>query len=169
MNAIYSPLPPVALFGAISAYSLMIVRFVKNPPAAPADTLVCVRHDASEWRCELPRAGVLPALAARFVVESTLGWSDGWFGSLATAGYPDENIIHARQSETLARLLQAEQWGGASPPDIFRQKLADACETSGMPAPRLTDNQLATLRTGLRAFGAKWRPLNAGQEHTAKW
>lgn len=147
----------------------MIVRFVKNPPAAPADTLVCLRDNTPEWQCDLARAGVLPVLAVRYVIESTLGWSDGWFGTLAAKGQPDATTPQARQGELLARLLQAEQWGGATSPDTFRQKLAAACAADGLPSPALTDDRLATLRTGLRAFGAAWRPLVAGQEHTTKW
>lgn len=147
----------------------MIVRFVKNPPAAPADTLVCVRDDGSEWSGDLSRAGVLPVLAARLVVESTLGWTDGWFGTLARGGEPDDTVMPARQSRLLAALLQAEQWGGASTPDAFRQKLAVSCSDEGVTAPALTDDQLARLRTELRAFGAIWRPLVAGRHHDVRW
>lgn len=147
----------------------MIVRFVKNPPAARADHLTCTRADGSTWETELPRAGVLPLLAMRHVIESGLGIQQGWFGSVARSGEPDESTDDARISLILAHLAQAEQWGGASAPDVFRQKLSAACADAGLPAPRITDQQLAHLRDALRAFGAIWRPLNAGQLHETTW
>ncbi|MFH1497625.1 MAG: hypothetical protein ABII82_07340 [Verrucomicrobiota bacterium] len=147
----------------------MIVRFLKNPPAARADHLTCTRADGTTWETELPRAGVLPLLAMRHVIESSLGLKQGWFGSVARSGEPDDRSDDARISLILAHLTQAEQWGGASTPDVFRQKLAAACADAGLPAPDITDRQLADLRADLRAFGALWRPLNAGQYHETTW
>lgn len=145
----------------------MLVRFRKNPPGAPADHLACLRDDGAPLHAtDLPRAGVLPVLAVRFVIETTLGWADGWFGSVARDGRPDDTTDTARQSRILSDLLQAEQWSGPTPPDAFRQKLAGACSADhGLAPPPLSDDQLAALRAALRAFGAVWRPLGPGQTH----
>lgn len=42
----------------------MLVRFTKNRPEAPADTLTCVRPDGSTTTREMPRQGILPRDAA---------------------------------------------------------------------------------------------------------
>ncbi len=149
--------------------NLMIVRFLKNPHAAHADHLTCVLPSGKSWESPLPRAGVLPLLATRYVIESTLGWTIGWFGSVAKQGEPDDTTLQARQSQTLADLLQSEQWGGASSPEIFRQKLAASCAGANLSTPALSDEKLSTLRTALRTFGAAWRPLNVGEMHEVNW
>lgn len=147
----------------------MIVRFLKCPPAAQADQLTCVRDDGSVRVFPLPRAGVLPLCAVRCVVEATLLMGGGWFGTVAQVGEADETTDQARLSLILANLIQAEQWGGATSAEDFRQKLGAACVDAALTAPALTDVQLAQLRASLRTFGAAWRPLSVGQSYEIIW
>ena len=154
----------------------MLVRFTKNAPAAPADTLGCVRPDGTMTQGDLPRQGILPHDAFHFVVESTLGWRDAFFGQVArgatldqtTAKLHDAKIdwvknAQALQSEALVECLQANQWGGASDPATFAATLIAACRRRGVPPPDIDAEELASVRTALREFGAAWRPLNPGQ------
>ena len=67
----------------------MLVRFTKNTPSAPADTLVCERPDGSTLQGTMPRQGILPHDAFHFVVETTLGWRDAFFGQIAAGAAHD--------------------------------------------------------------------------------
>ena len=64
----------------------MLVRFTKRAPAAAADSIVCVRPDGSMTSGGMARQGILPHEAFHFVVESTLGWHDAFFGHVARGG-----------------------------------------------------------------------------------
>lgn len=153
----------------------MLVRFIKQAPAEAADAISCVFSDGSTLNGVMPRQGVLPHEAFHFVVERTLGWHDSFFGQVAqgtkleevTAKLHDPNIdrtknIQALQSESLIECLQAEQWGGTVDPALFAHNLIVACRRRGVPPPDITPDEIAAVRTGLREFGAAWRPLPAG-------
>src|SRR3954465_7022268 len=112
----------------------MLVRFTKNDPTAPADSLTCVRPDGSTTGGEMPRQAILPHDAFHFVVETTLGWRDAFFGQIAGGASLDHVVakLHgekidwsknqrALQSESLVECLQAEQWGGAADPALFAE------------------------------------------------
>ena len=153
----------------------MRVQFIKGVPAARSDQLVCLRDDGSRTTGEMPRQGILPHDAFHFVVESTLGWGDAFFGQVArgrsldpladkTAGTKTDwaKWPRALQAESLVECLQAEQWGGASDVATFAATLAVTCRQRGVRAPALGAADLARIRTALRDFGAAWRPLPPG-------
>jgi hypothetical protein len=153
----------------------MLVRFSKNFPPAEADALTCVRPDGSATTASLRRQGILPHEAIHFVVEDTLGWHDAFFGHIAR-GESLEKVaarLHGRsaqwskmtqalQSEALVECLEADQWGGASDPAAFAEKLVNACRRRGIPPPDITAEELDRVRVALREFGAAWRPLAPG-------
>jgi hypothetical protein len=154
----------------------MLVRFTKNVPSAPADALTCLRTDGTRTSGALPKQAILPQAAFHFVIETTLGWRDGFFGQIAagadfasvTAIFQAAQKSPAKtprllQTEALVARLAAEQWGGASEPAAFAVKLAAACKKARVPALALTPEELARIRTALREFGAAWRPLTPGQ------
>ncbi len=154
----------------------MLVRFTKNAPTAKADTLTCVRPDGTSTRGDMPRQGILPHDAFHFVVETTLGWRDAFFGQIARGASLDHvtTKLHdvkidwskntqALQSESLVECLQADQWGGASDPATFAEVLIVSCRRRGVPPPDINAEELASVRVALREFGAAWRPLSPGQ------
>lgn len=141
----------------------MLVRFEKHPPSASADLAVCLLLDGTSTLLPLPRAAVLPLLAVRLVIESTLPLPEGFFGRLALQTPDPEASPQAHQSALLAPLFQAEQWTGPSSPETFLANLAAAALTAHLPPPSLSAPQLAELRIALRTFGAAWRPLGPGQ------
>src|SRR4051812_50069139 len=110
----------------------MHVRFTKNPAAAKADLLVCVRLDGTATKREMLRQGILPHDAFHFVVESTLGWRDALFGQVARGAALEHvavklhgvriegaKLTQGLQAESLIECLQAEQWGGPADPAAF--------------------------------------------------
>jgi hypothetical protein len=153
----------------------MLVRFVKNAPAADADVIACIFPDGTRTSGPMARQGVLPHEALHFVVEKTFGWRDAFFGQIqlgagieaVTAKLHDPKIDRAKntqalQSESLVECLQAEQSRGASDPATFAHNLILTCRRRGVPPPDITADELALVRTALRDFGAAWRPLPAG-------
>jgi hypothetical protein len=153
----------------------MLVRFTKNPPAAAADTLTCVRPDGVSTSADMARQGILPHEAFHFVLESTLGWHDAFFGEVARGddlpavasklhdprvAWP--RLTQALQSESLIECLQTEQSAGAMDPATFAENLIAACRRRGVPPPDITPEELGRVRVGLREFGAVWRPLAPG-------
>lgn len=154
----------------------MLVRFLKNPPAAKRDTLTCVRTDGTKTSGDMPRQGILSHDAFHFVVENTLGWREAFFGQVA-AGVSLDHVTsklhgikvdwskHAQalQAESLVECLQAEQWGGAADWATFQETLAVTCKRRHVAPPALTPADLAKVKAALRAFGAEWRALNPGQ------
>jgi len=154
----------------------MIVRFQKNAPAAKLDRLTCVRADGTSTSGDMPRQGILPHDAFHFVVESTLGWRESFFGQVANGVSLDHvtsklhgikvdwsKHVQALQAESLVECLQAEQWGGGADPETFRDTLAVTCRRRHVPPPALSAEQYARVKAALRAFGAEWRALNPGQ------
>ena len=154
----------------------MLVRFTKNTPSAPADTLVCERPDGSKMQGAMPRQGILPHDAFHFVVETTLDWRDAFFGHIAAgaahlslaakldaAKPPSAKITPTLQSAALVECLEATQWGGAPDPAVFAKTLAAACRRRRVPPPDISAEDLARVRLALREFGAAWRPLTPGQ------
>ncbi|MEI6466957.1 MAG: hypothetical protein WCQ89_19680 [Verrucomicrobiota bacterium] len=154
----------------------MQVRFTKSAPTEPADRLSCIRIDGTRTESGLPRQGILPHDAFHFVVETTLGWPDAFFGQVAGGATLDRLTaeLHgpnakragpprARQSEALVECLQANQWGGATEATPFKKVLGAACRRRGVKPPVIDATTLTALRAAIRAFGAAWRPLNPGQ------
>lgn len=154
----------------------MLVRFTKNAPSAKADTLTCIRADGTSTTGLMPKQGVLPHDAIHYVVENTLGWREAFFGQIEAGddfaavttrfhGQKTAAVKHprVRQSEALVECLQAEQWGGASKPAAFTEKLTTACHAHRVAALVLTATDLDRVRVALREFGAAWRPLATGK------
>jgi hypothetical protein len=154
----------------------MLVRFTKHAPAASADLLTCVRPDGTSTSGELARQGILPHEAFHFVIESTLSWWDAFYGHVARGDSIERTtqrlhrasadwtkLTQAQQCEALIECLQAEQWGGATDPAAFAEKLVLTCRRRGVAPPDITADELDRVRHALREFGAAWRPLGPGQ------
>ena len=153
----------------------MRVRFTKGDVAADADTLMCTRPDGSSTSAPMARQGILPHEAFHFVVESTLGWHDAFFGHVARGHSIEEATkrLHgqprawaqrtqALQCEALVACLESEQWSGGGDPAAFAESLVADCRRRGVAPPDINAEELERVRVALRAFGAAWRPLAAG-------
>lgn len=154
----------------------MLVRFTKGLPAAPADALTCVRRDGTATTSAMARQGILPHEAFHFVVETTLGWHDAFFGLIARGGDLEEvndrlhgqnrpwaKFTQALQAEALVACLEAGQWAGAPDPADFAAALVANSRRRGVVPPDINAEELEHVRVALRAFGAAWRPLAPGE------
>ena len=149
------------------------VRFVKGPLGAPADQVIISATRGRHVTMALPRQGTLTRAAIHFVVESTLGISDGLFGTLAESGALPPAAWRRRAAwrrvQALVDCLEAEQWGGATEPAVLQRKIITACRTFRVAPLALDPIVIQQLRAALRDFGAAWRPLRPGQSLTRKF
>lgn len=148
----------------------MRVHFKKGAVASRSDSIECIRADGTSTTGDLPRQGVLPRAAIRFVVETTLPWPDGVYAAIASGATYDQALAPPDRaaapgsigSDALLDCIEAEQWGGAVSLDEFNRRLSAACRRRGLRPIRVTADGLQAVRTALRAFGAAWRPLPPG-------
>ncbi len=153
----------------------MLVRFTKNPPGAEGDLLACARPDGSHTEGEMARRAIIPHEAFRIVVETTLGWRDGFYALIARGATIAEatavlsenaragrRALQALQSESLIECFEAEQSAGPADPSEFARLLINASRRRRVDPPDVTEEELDRIRVALRRFGAAWRPMRPG-------
>jgi hypothetical protein len=135
------------------------------------DRLRCVRRDGSETSAAMPRQGILPHDLVHYVVESGLGWRDGFLG-LVAAGFDigwtmeqahdpanrtiADQTIHA---EAVVESLQAQLWSGAWDEALFIDGVRGACEARGRGVPALPPGAGRTLFEQALALNARWQQV----------
>lgn len=156
----------------------MIIRFKKgkNQSKHKPDTLTCTRDDGSVTWTHLHR-GFVQHDFAHYVVETTLGFENAFFG-LVAKGYdipdfsepkterPFKIPKDAIDTEPVVALLQAdllERLGYSGDSDgIFRD------HSASLPVS-ITDEQLEIMRQKLRALSGRWRGLQPGESMTLQF
>ena len=150
----------------------MVIRFKKgkNQWKHKPDTLTCIRDDGSVTWTHLHR-GFVQHDFAHYVVETTLGFQNAFFG-LVAKGYdipgfskpkaerPFEIPTEAIDTEPVVALLQADLledlgYSGDSD-DIFRD------HSASLPVG-ITDEQLGVMRQKLRGLLRRWCDLRPGE------
>lgn len=144
----------------------------KSGPSDKYDRLRCVRDDGSETEVPMPRQGVLPHDLVHAVVESALGFSDGFIGLVAKGAdiaflsksfheYIDP-ARHAQgaQAESAVESLQSQLWAGSFDEPAFRYGLDTACAMRGVAAPDLSGCDLrGALFDRAVALNAEWQAV----------
>ena len=111
-----------------------------------------------------------------YVVETTLGYKDGFYGLLAQGhdiqsfGQVDKRTgkkpvvpVEAIQVECIVELLQTELWDGA-PYDDFLDLLKSICLDRSLPAPKsITPEALEAIRREIRRLLRDWQRLPADE------
>ena len=156
----------------------MVIRLKKgkNQSKHKPDTLTCIRDDGSATWTHLHR-GFVQHDFAHYVVETTLGFENAFFG-LVAKGYdipafsepkakrPFEIPREAIDTEPVVALLQAdllESLGYSGDSDgIFRD------HSASLPVG-ITDEQLEVMRQKLRALLEQWRDLPLGESMTLQF
>ena len=147
----------------------MVIRFKKGKHQwkHKPDTLTCVRDDGSVTWTQLHR-GFVRHDFAHYVIETTLGLSNAFFG-LVAKGYdipdfsepkstrPFEIPIAATNLEPVVALLQADSADG----EMGREGLFECYSTS--LSVNVTDTQLGVMRQRLRVLLKRWRDLQPGE------
>lgn len=135
------------------------------------DRLRCVRDDGSETATSMPRQGILPHDLVHYVVESGLGWRDGFLG-LVAAGFDigwsmeqthdpanrmtADQAVHA---EAVVESLQAQLWSGAFDDALFLDGVRGACDVRGRGVPALPAGIGQVLFERALALNARWQQV----------
>ena len=151
----------------------MVIRFKKGKHQwkHKPDTLTCIRDDGSITWTHLHR-GFVHHDFAHYVVETTLGFENAFFGLVAKghdipdfsepkAKRPFEIPEEAMDAEPIVALLQADSPNttyseGVDPDGIFQ-------EYSASLSVSITDKQLEIMRQKLRTLVHQWRNLQPGE------
>jgi hypothetical protein len=111
------------------------------------DRLRCIREDGSTTEVEMPRQGKLPHDLVHAVIESRLGFEDGFIGLVAKGAemafaaeafhaYIDP-VRHAEvaQAESIVESLQAQLWSGRFDREAFDYGVRTACAMRDVETP----------------------------------
>lgn len=150
----------------------MIIRLARGKNNKPP-TLTCIRDDGS---VTYQAAGERFAYhdLVHYAVETTLGYPDAFFGMVARGRdlgdfgtrngikdtYPP-NALAAEQIVGAVQLWLANPFPAADAE--FARTLADAFRDQELPAPTLTLDQIAAIRTLARDLHARWENLAPGE------
>ena len=151
----------------------MVIRFKKgkNQSKHKPDTLTCIRDDGSITWTRLHR-GFVHHDFAHYVVETTLGFKNAFFG-LVAQGYdipdfsepkakrPFEIPEEAMDTEPIVALLQADFPNTPAPQNAGSTGIFQ--EYSVSLSVSITDEQLEIMRQKLRALLQQWHNLQAGE------
>src|SRR6185503_19858306 len=111
----------------------------RHGPADKHDHLRCVRAVGSATEVSMPRQGALPHDLVYALVETALGFSDGFMGLVARGAviaFAENNfheyvdpVRHAQdaQAESVVEALQTQLWSGAFDADAFAYGVETAC------------------------------------------
>ena len=135
------------------------------------DRLRCIRRDGSETATAMPRQGILPHDLVHYVVESGLGWRDGFLGVVAAGAdigfamqqthdlanrMSADQAIHA---EAVVESLQAQLWSGAFDEALFLDGVRGACEVRGRSVPQLPAGIGSVLFEQALALNTRWQQV----------
>ncbi len=136
------------------------------------DHLACVRADGSRCEVAMPRQGILPHDLIHLLVESRLGFSDGFIGLVAKGADPQATAeqLHtaadparqtqAAQAEAVVESLQAQLWSGSFDAALFRYGVATACAMRAVPVPELgSDARWHSVFDEVERLGGDWNRL----------
>ena len=157
----------------------MIIRFKKgkNQSKHKPDTLTCIRDDGSVTWTYLHR-GFVHHDFAHYVVETTLGFENAFFG-LVAKGYdipdfsepkaqrPFEIPAEAMNTEPIVALLQADLPNTPYPQDANSNGLFQ--EHSATLSISITNKQLKMMRQKLQALLQQWHDLQPGESMTLQF
>jgi hypothetical protein len=136
------------------------------------DTLRCVRLDGTETSVQMPRQGILPHDLIHYVVEHTLGYQNGFLGTVAQGaeiGFAMQQSHDTQRADLAAQLihaeaivesLQAQLWSGSFDAGMFASGLQGACASRGQTVPDLSAVDVREqLFARTLALGQRWQQL----------
>lgn len=151
----------------------MVIRFKKGKHQSKhkPDTLTCIRDDGSSTWTHLHR-GFVHHDFAHYVVETTLGFKNAFFGLVAKghdipdfsepkANRPFEIPKEAMDTEPIVALLQADSPNTPNPQDANSNGLFQ--EHSASLSVSISDKQLEMMRQKLQTLLHQWHNLQPGE------
>ena len=151
----------------------MLIQFKKgkNQNKQKPDTLICIRDDRSVTWTHIHR-GFVTHDFAHYVVETTLGFQNAFFGLVAKGfDIPDFSLPASKRPfkipkevikvEPIVALLQAELW--ESFPDTLLHP-----NSKELPA-KITPEQIESMRRRLRRLMEQWDNVIPGESMTLQF
>lgn len=151
----------------------MLIRFKKGKCQHKhrPDTVTCIRNDGSVTWTQVHRGFVIHDLA-HYVVETTLGFENAFFGLVAKGfNIPEFNLPNSTRPfqipheaisiEPIVALLQIEHW------DSFPEPLLD--KDSPELTVGVTSEQIKIMRERLRELVYQWENISHGESMELKF
>ena len=156
----------------------MQIRFIRG--SGGKDTLACQREDGTTTWSRVPDRFLLHDIA-HYVVESTLGYSDAFFGMVSSGwdidaftardaqsgGFPNLPI-HAMQVEVIVIQVQSAWLSGARAEDVAELMRLSA-DGSGIVPPELDYSTIETILDRLTDCYKIWESVPSGGELSAEF
>jgi hypothetical protein len=148
----------------------------RGAPNDKYDHLRVVRTDGSASEVPMPRQGALPHDLVHALVETAMGFGDGFMGLVAKGAdiaFAEKNfheyvdpVNHAEvaQAESLVEALQTQLWAGAFDADAFAYGVESACAMRKVAVPDLSRIDAALFARAV-ALGEAW----SGLPNRAQW
>ena len=149
----------------------MKLTATKSAKTGRLDHLLCTRADGTSTSVAMPRQGILPHDLIHYVVESTLGYRNGFLGEVANgadiafAMQMSHDLAHTApspelsQAEAIVESLQAQLWSGAFDQAMFDEGLRSACAMHDCVSPRLDAAYGRQLYDAVIALGQRWQQM----------
>ncbi|MBD3610083.1 MAG: hypothetical protein HUJ30_05995 [Gammaproteobacteria bacterium] len=133
--------------------------------------LICTRDDGSRSETLFHNQESLPHDLIHYVVETTMGYQQGFYGLVANGAaiaynqahnHPivaRQDVIENLQAESLVKAIQllADEY------ELSRSKLLplteQLCQDERIPTPNLTDKQVSSLCLSLQHYRQLWLDL----------
>ena len=149
------------------------------------------RADGSSASARFPRKGPVPHDATHYVVESSLGIRDGFWGMVASGRHPDEiaelakaaghasakrasvpqpSIVAILQAERAVECFEADLWNGAEGEgETLREVFAAGCAQSFVPPISISDEAISSIRAELVELRRRWAAMAPGDSLALEW
>lgn len=155
-----------------------------------SDWVEARRADGSVARENVPHKGPLAHDLVHYVVESELGFDQGFWGLVAAGNDPQQisemakaaghasakraelpasQFVQAIQVERIVESFEAELWSRGSDNDSLRAMAQAGCDQSLVPFPELADVAIDRARGKIANLAEQWANLSIGESLTLCW
>ena len=154
------------------------------------DRIEIRRVDGSMAETRFPKKGPVPHDGIHWILEETLGLSNGFWGMIASGHHPKEvqdiakaaghasvgrasapeaSIVELLQAERLVECFEAALWSGGSDAASIRHMGEAGCATSHVAFPDVTDAKLEEVMSMVLALHEDWTPAPVGHAMSFDW
>lgn len=143
----------------------MRLRAKKGQRSSKVDRLEYIREDGSTVEIDMPRQGILPHDLVHCVLESELGFTDGFMGVVARGASPEfaaaKTLVHSdalKIAESMVEAMQTQLAAGSFDYEAFQYGVRTACHARGIGDPEIPDlKQSLSVFERARALNQRWR------------
>lgn len=150
----------------------MIIIFTKGD--AKFSYLKCVRDDQTITETMMPEQGIMPHDMLHYIVEKQLALDYAFYGQLKAGANIDFKLKHNQlsqenidkteswQSECIVEALQSILWSGNFDYNSFTYLAEKACESRGIPMPKVSKGIFLFILHECYQLSQKWKRTSNG-------